>query len=212
MPRYIQTKVSLTGTTCGLCHQDIQPGQLYIPQPLDGPPCDAHIYCANDWPRIQRLIDNWRGDPCWNLYQTEGFERYEPYLRQVQKHWEDKWNQEHAQVKVDVYALYADQQITWWARWETEHGYINLVHAGSKPAILRTATQALAIEGRVPVFQITKEQEECDGLYPQLIASLHDLASYVERTYVPRNKLATNTLVDLLLEITRINKQFEDEP
>jgi len=42
---------------------------------------------------VQALKDNWEGDPCWDIWETEGFEEYEAELRLFQEKREVEWRE-----------------------------------------------------------------------------------------------------------------------
>ncbi len=44
---------------------------------------------------VESLKENWRGDPCWNLPETEGFEEYREELLFYQFGCEAHWRAEH---------------------------------------------------------------------------------------------------------------------
>jgi hypothetical protein len=53
--------------------------------------------------QVEDLKANWRNDPCWDIYNTEGFEEYEDELRQYQAEQEARWREERL-VKLQTFA------------------------------------------------------------------------------------------------------------
>jgi hypothetical protein len=43
---------------------------------------------------VQELCRNWRGDPCWDLETTEGFEAHAPELLEYRLEWESRWTRQ----------------------------------------------------------------------------------------------------------------------
>lgn len=43
---------------------------------------------------VEELKKEWLDDPCWDLYDTEGFEEYRDELKKFQEEWEAKWEAE----------------------------------------------------------------------------------------------------------------------
>lgn len=41
---------------------------------------------------IERLKVNWMGDPCWDIWTTEGFEEHQVELKEFQVSMEAEWN------------------------------------------------------------------------------------------------------------------------
>lgn len=46
---------------------------------------------------VEDLKASWKGDPCWDLYDTEGFEEYKDELKAFQDKWETHWKNENKQ-------------------------------------------------------------------------------------------------------------------
>lgn len=44
---------------------------------------------------VNDLKASWLGDPCWDIYNTEGFEEYEDELRQYQTEQKAEWRQKY---------------------------------------------------------------------------------------------------------------------
>ncbi len=40
---------------------------------------------------VEALKENWRNDPCWDIYETEGFEEYRDELRTYQINMSQEW-------------------------------------------------------------------------------------------------------------------------
>ena len=40
---------------------------------------------------VEALKANWRGDPCWDIYETEGFEEYRDELLTFQTNMQQEW-------------------------------------------------------------------------------------------------------------------------
>jgi len=40
---------------------------------------------------VEKLKANWKNDPCWDLYETEGFEEYRDELKNFQEECEKEW-------------------------------------------------------------------------------------------------------------------------
>ncbi len=40
---------------------------------------------------VEALKKNWIHDPCWDIYDTEGFEEYQDELREFQMNMDRKW-------------------------------------------------------------------------------------------------------------------------
>ena len=40
---------------------------------------------------VEALKENWRGDPCWDIYETEGFEEYRDELITFQTNMNQEW-------------------------------------------------------------------------------------------------------------------------
>jgi hypothetical protein len=40
---------------------------------------------------ISKLKQDWLKDPCWDIYSTQGFERFRDELKEFQNTWEQKW-------------------------------------------------------------------------------------------------------------------------
>lgn len=55
---------------------------------------------------LEDLKTNWLNDPCWDIYNTEGFEQYAEQLRQFQADQEAEWIAKHelAEAKIDATA------------------------------------------------------------------------------------------------------------
>ena len=43
---------------------------------------------------LDDLKANWKSDPCWDLYKTEGFEEHAEELQEYQQLMETKWREE----------------------------------------------------------------------------------------------------------------------
>lgn len=43
---------------------------------------------------IEALIENWRGDPCFDLEEAEGFEYHRKELTIIRRYWENEWHQQ----------------------------------------------------------------------------------------------------------------------
>lgn len=58
---------------------------------------------------IQDLKSNWRADPCWDLYETEGFEEHREELKKYQekceKEWEERIQEEELNLKLKAEGL-----------------------------------------------------------------------------------------------------------
>ena len=40
---------------------------------------------------LQGLKEQWKADPIWDIYETEGFEEHREELKAYQKEWEEIW-------------------------------------------------------------------------------------------------------------------------
>jgi hypothetical protein len=51
---------------------------------------------------VEKLKQNWRDDPCWDIYNTEGFQEYKEelmeYQRLCEKEWEEKNQKRHEEL------------------------------------------------------------------------------------------------------------------
>ena len=45
---------------------------------------------------IENLKRNWKNDPCWDIYNTEGFEAHIEELKEYQREDEEKWQKKQA--------------------------------------------------------------------------------------------------------------------
>ncbi len=53
---------------------------------------------------VDRLKAGWEGDPCWDIYDTEGFEEYRDELKAYQEQREEEWTraaEQRVQAKAD---------------------------------------------------------------------------------------------------------------
>lgn len=57
---------------------------------------------------LEVLKQNWRQDPCWDLYETEEFEEHREELKSYQEKWEVIWEKE-AQQREEAINLKAQQ-------------------------------------------------------------------------------------------------------
>lgn len=51
---------------------------------------------------IEKLKRDWKSDPCWDLWDTEGFEEHEEELRAYQKQCEEEWEIERQKEETKI--------------------------------------------------------------------------------------------------------------
>ena len=51
---------------------------------------------------IEKLKRDWENDPCWDLYDTEGFEEYTSELMEHQRKCESAWNKKIEKEELDI--------------------------------------------------------------------------------------------------------------
>lgn len=55
---------------------------------------------------VEKLKANWKNDPCWDLYETEGFEEYRDELKNFQEECEKEWENQRItkEMRLDMEA------------------------------------------------------------------------------------------------------------
>lgn len=43
---------------------------------------------------VEKLVEEWKADPCWDLWDTDGFEHLENLLKTIQKYYENMWQRD----------------------------------------------------------------------------------------------------------------------
>lgn len=51
---------------------------------------------------VNQLKEQWKNDPCWDLYTTEGFEDYAEELKAFQEQCEREWEEKRAQREKEL--------------------------------------------------------------------------------------------------------------
>ncbi|WP_445360549.1 hypothetical protein ACJJIL_19235 [Microbulbifer sp. EKSA005] len=60
-----------------------------------------HAVSRRSAAEVEKLKQDWKKDPCWDLYDTEGFEANREELEAYQHEQEQKWQQEHEQRQIE---------------------------------------------------------------------------------------------------------------
>ena len=64
--------------------------------------------------KVEELKENWKKDPCWDIYDTEGFEEYKDELIEFQKQYEleeEKIYQKKLSEKADSLGINGNLQL-----------------------------------------------------------------------------------------------------